>query len=139
MDRQGICTAGNLIADVIYRIARYPGRGELTTILGEREMAVGGLACNTSLSLAQLDRNLPVYVSGLIGNDPEGQMVLSHFGKFKNIDTRFIGLRGQTSYTLVLNCQETRERTFFVGRGVGAEFDVEDVKLDQLPAKILHA
>ena len=140
MDRQGICTAGNLIVDVMYRASRYPARGELVSILGPRETTVGGLACNVSLSLAMLDGDLPVYVAGRVGNDAEGRLILEHFGWHRNIHTEGVLLRGgETSYTLVINDAESGERTFFTARGAGADFDVGDVDLDNLPAKIFHA
>ncbi len=140
MDRRGICAAGNLIADIMHRIERYPARGELTSIIGRREMTVGGLACNVPLSLAMLDDQLPVFAAGRIGDDAEGRLILSHFAAHGNIDAGGVLIgAGETSYTLVLNDLHSGERTFFTARGAGAQFDVDDVDLDRLPAKIFHA
>ncbi len=140
MDRRGICAAGNLIADIMHRIDRYPARGELTSIIGRREMTVGGLACNVSLSLAILDDQLPVFAAGRIGDDAEGRLILSRFAEHRNIDAGGVLIGGgETSYTLVLNDRHSGERTFFTARGAGARFDVDDVDLDRLPARIFHA
>ncbi len=140
MDRKGICAAGNLIVDITHRIDCYPARGELTSVIGQREMTTGGLACNVSLSLAKLDGRLPIFVAGRIGGDAEGRLVLSVLAEHKNIDTGGVLVSpGETSYTLVLNDESSGERTFFTARGVGAQFDVEDVDLDRIPAKIFHA
>lgn len=139
MDRKGICTAGNLLVDIMYRVERYPGRGELTSILGPREMAVGGLACNTALSLSMLDISLPIHVCGILGEDAEGQLVRTHFARRPNIRTAGILTGEQTSYTVVMNDQGTNERSFFVSRGSGDDFDVDDVDLDSLDVRIFHA
>ena len=139
MDRRGICTAGNLIADITYHIDRYPARGELTTVLGPREDSAGGLASNTTLSLAMLAPELPIFVSGRIGDDAEGRFILSKFTEHGNINTKGIIKGGITSYTLVLMDRESKERTFFVGRNADAGFDVSDVDFAAIPAKIFHA
>jgi sugar/nucleoside kinase (ribokinase family) len=139
MDRRGICTAGNLIADITYHIDRYPARGELTTVLGCKEFSAGGLASNTTLSLAMLDKELPIYVSGRIGDDAEGRFILSRFAEHKNIDTKGVIAGGVTSYTLVLIDRESKERTFFVGCNADSGYDVGDVDFSSIPAKIFHA
>lgn len=139
MQRRGICTLGNLITDIMHHVQRYPQSGELTTILGERERAVGGLACNTALVLSMLDPGLPIYVSGMLGQDSEGDFIRSRFSQHRNIDTSRILNGSQTAYTVVINDHETRQRTFFTSCGAGDDFTAEDIDLSKLPARILHA
>ncbi len=137
--RRGICAAGNLIADLAYTIERYPARGELTSIVGGREASPGGLAANVALSLAKLDSGLPVYVCGRVGDDAEGRFLLARFAEHPSIHVDGILTGGATAYTLALTEQETAERTFFTSRGASADFDVEDVDFDTIPARIFHA
>ena len=139
MLRKGICAAGNLIADIMHHIERYPKNGELTTILGARETTVGGLACNTALSLSMLDPDLPVQVCGILGDDMEGRFIRSRFSEHGSIDTSRIIVGGQTAYTLVMNDNESRQRTFFTSCGSGSQFDVDSIDLHRLPSRILHA
>ena len=139
MQRTGICTLGNLINDIIHHVRRYPGSGELTNILGEREKFVGGLACNTALVLSMLDAKLPIMVAGVLGDDSEGAFIRSQFARQQNIDTSRIIKGSQTAYTVVINDSETNQRTFFTSCGSGDDFTAEDIDLTHLPARILHA
>ena len=139
MDRRGICALGNLIVDLLYQAERYPHRGELTQIKGQRGMAVGGLACNVPLSLAMLDSGLPIMVCGVLGEDAEGDFIRGRFRAHPNIDTSRILSGEETAYTLVINDRESRERTFFTSCGSGSHLDDESIDLDQLPARQLHA
>ncbi|NLW20822.1 MAG: carbohydrate kinase family protein [Clostridiales bacterium] len=139
MDRRGICTLGNLIVDLLYRAGHYPARGELAQIHGPRGMSVGGLACNVSLSLARLDPDLPVFVCGVLGQDREGAFIRARFGEHPGIDTSRLIRGEETAYTLVINDQESRERTFFTSCGSGDLLDDSSLDLAALPARILHA
>ena len=55
MERNGICVAGNLIVDISYPISAYPSPGQLVTVLDNKTMTVGGLACSEGIDLARLD------------------------------------------------------------------------------------
>ena len=100
---------------------------------------MGGLACNTALSLAMLDSSLPITVCGRIGDDPNGERVLRHFGQHPNIDTAQVIADGETAYTLIIQDTGSGERTFFTSPGSGRDFDVDDVNLAQINARIFHA
>ncbi|MDD4080850.1 MAG: carbohydrate kinase family protein [Eubacteriales bacterium] len=139
MARSGICVAGNLIVDISYPVSAYPSPGQLVTVLDNKTMTVGGLACSVGIDLARLDSKLPVRILGCLGDDPEGRFILEQFGKYDNIHSEDIRVTGQTSYTLVMNDASTRERTFFQFRGANSAFDGLDVKWDAIDAKILHA
>lgn len=139
MNRHGICVAGNLIVDISYPVSAFPSPGQLVTILDDKTMTVGGLACNVGIDLAMLDRRMPVQILGCQGDDPEGRLILEEFGRHPNIETGGIITRGQTSYTLVMNDASTRERTFFQFRGANAAFDGSDIPWEKIKAKIFHA
>ncbi len=139
MARNGICVAGNLIVDISYPISAYPSPGQLVTVLDNKTMTVGGLACSVGIDLARLDGALPIRILGCLGDDPEGRFILEQFGRYPNIEARDIRITGQTSYTLVMNDASTRERTFFQFRGANAQFDGLDVRWEAITAKIFHA
>ena len=139
MARNGICVAGNLIVDINYPVSAFPSPGQLVTVLDNKTMTVGGLACNVGIDLARLDGKLPVRILGCLGDDPEGRFILEQFGHYANLHSEDIQVTGQTSYTLVMNDASTRERTFFQFRGANAVFDGLDVKWDAIDAKIFHA
>ncbi|NLD51375.1 MAG: carbohydrate kinase family protein [Clostridiales bacterium] len=139
MSRKGICVAGNLIVDVLYPLSNWPRRGELVTILSDKEMAGGGLAFNTPMSLSMLDEKLPITILGNIGPDAEGDQILKYFATRPNINTDGIARQGSTSYTLVLNDMQTMERTFFQYRGANADFDGTTIPWESLNARMFHA
>ncbi len=139
MNRHGICVAGNLIVDISHLISGFPAPGQLVTILEDKSMTVGGLACNVGLDLAMLDRELPIQILGCLGDDPEGRLILDRFSRHPNIETAGIRTCGQTSYTLVMNDASTRERTFFQFRGANAVFDGSGIAWNSVGAKIFHA
>lgn len=137
--RRGICTAGNLIVDHSYPISAWPGRGELVTILEGKESTTGGLACNVPMALAQLDSGLPQWVAGNLGDDAEGHFILSQFAAYPSLNTQAVRRDGQTSFTLVMNDSQSKERTFFQYRGSNAAFDGSGIPWDVIQARIFHA
>lgn len=136
--REGICIAGNLIVDILYPIEKYPGKSELTTILDGITRTTGGAACNVGMDLASLDPDLPITVNGIIGQDPDGDYVISQFIKYKNIDLTNIKRKGVTSFTAVMCENTTKARTFFQYRGANAEFCEADFDWKNITARILH-
>lgn len=139
MQRLGICTLGNLIVDIMHHVVRYPNKGELAHIKGAREMAVGGLACNTPLALSRLDADLPIFISGILGDDTEGRFIREEFARQRNIDTSRILPGSETAYTVVISDNTDKQRTFLTSCGSGSLFDAGDIDLTALPARILHA
>ncbi len=83
MKRKGIAVAGSLIADTIYSVETYPKLGRLTKILSSNQY-VGG-SCNLILDLAKLDPDLPVKVSGIVGNDSAGIFIKETLQSFPNV------------------------------------------------------
>lgn len=139
MHRHGICAVGNLIADINYPISNWPGCGQLATIEGDRTMTAGGLACSVPIDIARLDRTMPIQVIGFVGEDDEGALIIRELEKYCNIDIRAIQKQGRTSYTLVLNDNQSKERTFFHFPGANALLTDTDINWQAIPAKIFHA
>lgn len=135
---KGIAIAGNIIVDQIYPVVGVPKAGELVTIAGDRAQAVGGLLCNDIIDLAKLDSQMPLVAMGRVGDDETGEFAMSKLRPYKNIDLSHIKKGGTTSFTLVMDDQISKQRTFYTYRGANADFGEADIPWDELEADILH-
>ena len=136
--RKGVCIAGNMVVDMLYPTNGWPRKGELVHILDGITRSVGGVACNTTKSLARLDPQLPICVLGRIGTDAEGDYVLEQFHEHANIDTSNILREGKSAFTLALSDVTTKERTFFTYLGASGQFCEDDIDWDRLDCSIFH-
>ena len=138
MERKGISVVGNILADNVKIVEKFPEKGMLATIL-EESLAVGGCVPNTAIDLKRLDKDLEVFAYGKIGNDDKGKYVLSVMNnEGLNTDGVIISDLAPTSYSDVITVKETGERTFFHHRGANAKLVPEDIDLDKITSKILH-
>ena len=138
MDRSGICVAGNMIVDITYPIERWPRQCELTHITDGITRTMGGAVCNTIVDLAVLDPSLRLKALGKVGEDPDGEWILSNMQQYPNIDISSVRREGITSFTSVMSEHETKKRTFFHYYGANAHFSEEDIDWEQIHSKILH-
>ncbi len=139
MERKGIALAGNILTDNVKFVKSYPEKGMLATITAE-SLAVGGLVPNTGIDIAKLDPELPVFAYGRVGDDYKGQFVVDQMKKVgMNTDGVKVSKTSPTSYSDVITVSGTGERTFFHNRGANAEFSIDDICLEKVSAKILHA
>ena len=136
--RKGICVAGNMIVDMLYPTNGWPKQGQLVHILDGITRAVGGLACNTTKSLARLDPQMPIYAMGRIGTDPEGDYILEQLHEHANVDTSNILRGGRSALTLALSDVTTKERTFFTYLGANGQFCENDIDWERLDCDIFH-
>ncbi len=132
-----IAVAGNMIVDKIKIVRVFPARHELTHILSTSD-SFGGAACNTGMDLARLDPDVQVKIVGVIGDDADGDSILSFFHAQPNIDTSGIVRRGKNAFTDVITEMESRARTFLTFPGSGDEFDIDDVDVEHLECDIFH-
>lgn len=136
--RKGIAVAGNLIVDKLYPVAGMPGLGELTTINEGMSQASGGAVCNVIVDLAKFDSGLPLVALGRVGNDEEGAFLLNGMRACPNIDVSQVKQEGNTSFTIVMADEVTKQRTFFQYRGANAHFCEQDIDFAKLDVDILH-
>ena len=139
MELKGITLIGNILTDNVKMVSSYPQKGMLATIEDE-SLAVGGCVPNTGIDIKKLDPTLDVKVYGRVGNDYKGEYVLSQMQKV-GINTEGVKVTNTapTSYSDVITVKGTGERTFFHNRGANKEFCPDDVAVDKLDCKILHA
>ena len=135
-ERKGIAIAGSLIADVFYKIDTYPKEGLLTNIR-ETESYVGGSG-NLILDLAKLNPELQIEVSALIGNDERGEMLIEKLSQYPNIQLDNVRKNGETSVTIVMNAQDTKQRTFFFIPAASNQFDISCIDWERLNASVFH-
>ncbi|MDL2296152.1 carbohydrate kinase family protein [Lachnospiraceae bacterium OttesenSCG-928-E19] len=132
MYQKGIAIAGSLIADIGYTIDGYPEKGNLTRIYNP--VSTTGGANNIAMDLAKLDKNLPLKVSGLVGEDEKGQFILDALSKYPNIDIQNVSRRGRTSLTYAMTEKIGKQRTFFYDPGNSEEYDIADIDFEHLDA-----
>lgn len=139
MERRGIALAGNILTDNVKIVGAYPEKGMLATITAET-LAVGGCVPNTAIDIKKVDTSMEISVFGRVGSDYKGDYVV---GKMQEVGIDCSGIKvsktAPTSYSDVITVSGTGERTFFHNRGANAEFCPEDVDLEKLNCKILHA
>ena len=136
--KKGIAIAGNMIVDQMYPISGFPNPGELTTITGAMSRSVGGLLCNDIIDLAKLDPELPLVAMGRVGEDDAGEFAMSKLRPYPNIDLRHIQKGGITAYTLVIEDEITKQRSFYTYRGANADFGEKDIPWEELDVDMLH-
>jgi sugar/nucleoside kinase (ribokinase family) len=136
--KKGITVAGNVITDVVKVIDVYPAEGNLCNI-ASMSRSVGGLVCNTGITLAALDKALRVKAVGRVGDDAEGAYVVDKM-RAAGVDiSRVLKTCGAaTSFTDVMTDAKTGARTFFQARGANALFGPEDIDFDALDSDIFH-
>ena len=135
---KGICFAGNMIVDCMYHCERYPKAGELTHLYEGIGMSTGGSVCNSGLDFAKLDPSAKVMMSGVAGHDKQGDFMLEQLSKYANVDLSQVKRDGETSYTIVMNDESNKTRSFFVYDGAGAHYDESFIDWDKLDVDIFH-
>jgi len=136
MERKGICVAGSLIADRFYEVDSYPKEGFLSTVRSSA-MHIGGSG-NLILDLAKLDDSLAVKVCAVVGEDNSGKELLDILGRYGNIDTADIVREGESSVTIVMNANDTKQRTFFFIPGASDVFDESKICWKNIGCRIFH-
>jgi len=135
---KGVCIAGNMIVDIIYPVRGWPNQGELVHILDGIERSTGGAVCNTIISMAKLDPQMPLFAMGKIGQDAEGDLIMQMLGEHKNINCDNVIRDGISALTLVISDVNNKQRTFFTYLGANGKWDENDIDWDKLDCDILH-
>jgi len=137
--RKGIACAGNWIVDLVKVVDFSAPENAVANILAE-SMGGGGCARNVTLNLAKFDATIDLYAVGIIGDDPNGDYIVSECCQFKDINAKQ-SLRTnseKTSYTDVFCVKGTGRRAFFQYRGANRLFTPREVNLDDLPVGLFH-
>ncbi|MCF0145526.1 MAG: carbohydrate kinase family protein [Eubacterium sp.] len=127
-----------MIVDITYPIETWPRQSELTHITEGIQRTTGGSVNNTITDLAKLDPSLRLVASGFAGHDTEGDLIISELSGYPNIDLGMVKRTGQTSFTVVMSNNQTKERTFFVHAGANAYYGEDDIDWENLDVDIFH-
>ncbi len=135
-EKNGITVAGSMVMDASYQINTYPKQGMLARITSLK-YSVGG-SCNVAIDLAKFDHDLPVRISGMMGQDSTGEMVVDVLSGYPNIDTRNITRQGIGAVSYVMNAMDTKQRTFFLMTGSNDDYDESYIDWDIVDSRIFH-
>ena len=138
MNKNGIAVAGNMVADILYKVQGLPKPGELTIIQEGFSHSCGGALCNVITDLAKLDSSLPLTSLGRLGKDTDGDFIISLLSKYSNVDISGIKREGITSFTYVMADEVSKQRSFFYYRGANALFSEDDIDWENVKADFLH-
>jgi sugar/nucleoside kinase (ribokinase family) len=137
-NRHGILAGGNWIIDHVKIIDHFPAQDTLANILSESDGS-GGSPYNILIDLAKLGAGFPLEAAGLVGEDQDGQTILTDCAKHGILST---ALRqspaAPTSYTDVMTVRDTGRRTFYHCRGANALLDESHFDLTSSQARIFH-
>ena len=136
MDRKGIALAGSLVMDIGYMIDQYPEKEKLTQIY-DPTYHTGGVN-NLLIDLVNLDSSIPIKVSGLVGEDENGQRILDTLKQYPNVDSSNITREGRTALTYAMTEIVGKKRTFFCDMGTSTDYDIKHIDLDKMDAEIFH-
>lgn len=135
--RRGVAIAGNILADLVKTVEKYPLRGTLTNILSVRR-SVGGCVPNVATYLAKIDRRLPLSAYGCVGDDDNGHFVISQLRNY-GVQTEGIRIIAQesTGFSDIMSIPK-QDQTFFHASGANARFAPEYADPGDLKCSILH-
>ncbi|WP_249158142.1 carbohydrate kinase family protein [Bradyrhizobium jicamae] len=117
--RKGVLTAGTWCCDHNKLVDHWPSEDGLAVIISE-ERRGGGSACNMAIDLKKLDSDFLVETIGIVGDDDDGQLLLSEADAHGIERGRLRVASGmRTSYTDSFSSRATGRRThlFFAGAG----------------------
>lgn len=135
-EKKGIAVAGTLIADTFYKVDTYPKQGNLTNIR-DTVSYIGGTG-NMLIDLARLDPTVPLKASAIVGEGSNGRMLCRALEAYPSIDTRNITKEGRSSVTLVMDAQDTKQRTFFFQAAASDIYEEKYIDWEILDADIFH-
>lgn len=136
--RVGVLCAGSIIVDIGKVIDRYPEREHLATI-EQISSSTGGPALNMAVDLRMLGADWRIGVSGAVGDDENGALVLAECARH-GIDTTGVHTvaGAVTAFTDAMVETDGGRRTFFHHSGANALFDASTTDVESSTAPILH-
>ncbi len=115
-----------------------PGRGMLANIRAVVSSS-GGAPANVLADLALMRASFPLTGYGVIGCDPDGDLIERRFRELGVDISGLIRAEGvPTSYTDVMTEAGSGARTFFHHRGANAVFGPEHVPVNMLTCRLFH-
>ena len=136
--RRGIVTGGTWCADHNKFATHWPNEEAVVQIL-KQEIRGGGSACNLAINVRHLDPSFPVSTIGLIGDDPDGRILIEEADNAGVERSGLIILEGgRTPHTDAFTSAVSGRRTHFYLSGVAEELTPDHFDFSQDRARILH-
>ena len=136
--RRGIVTGGTWCADHNKFVTHWPDEEEVVQI-SKQEIRGGGSACNLSINVKHLDPSFPVSTIGLIGDDPDGRILIEEADTAGVERSGLIIVEGgRTPHTDAFTSAVSGHRTHFYLPGVADELVPDHFNFSQVQARILH-
>jgi sugar/nucleoside kinase (ribokinase family) len=136
--RRGVLSGGSVCVDFNKSIARWPEQDTSNEVL-KVDRQGGGAGYNMAIDLKRLDRNFPVEVMGVVGEDDLGRYLAGECDAWGVVCT---GLRmlpgGATMSVDAINVLESGRRTHFFHPGVAAAMTPDHFDFSSSKARILH-
>jgi sugar/nucleoside kinase (ribokinase family) len=134
--QKGIIVAGSIMIDKHFSIDTFPEEGSLVTVRETRD-ELGGMG-NLILDIAKLDCDIPIKISGMVGSGSNGRFIKRCLDVYPNIDQQGLVIGQETSLTMVMDAQDTKQRTFFFYPGASDLYDYSCIDWDTLTGDIFH-
>lgn len=137
-EKSGIAIAGNMLTDFVKLVNVYPEKGMLANVISISR-AVGGCVPNTIIDIARMDKSVPLYAYGTVGDDDGGKYITFEMQR-NGVDVSGVTVSktAATSFSDVMSVESTGERTFFHHKGANTEFAPKHISIDSLTCKMLH-
>ena len=137
-EKSGIAIAGNMLTDFVKLTDVYPEKGMLASI-SSISKAVGGCVPNTIIDIAKIDKTVPLYAYGMVGDDDGGNYITFEMQR-NGVDVSGVSVSktAATSFSDVMSVESTGERTFFHHKGANSEFAPRHIETEHLTCKMLH-
>ena len=110
--RNGIFGGGNLIVDNIKIIDYYPNKNMMCNIIDNPRVSIGGCPHNVLIDLAKMTVDIPLFALGLIGDDPEGDLIIKDFEK-NNVNINHIQ-KTSTKKTSITDAMIEKSTTIYL-------------------------
>ncbi len=136
--RRGIISAGTWTLDRIKLLDAWPQEEHLAQIIAT-DMQGGGSGHNLAVDITRLDPTLPVQAIGLVGQDTDGEFLISRAME-AGIDTSQLHKNEyeRTSYTDVMSDHKTGKRTFFHYSGTSDLLSPDHFDFTRCRGRLLH-
>jgi sugar/nucleoside kinase (ribokinase family) len=138
MTRRGILTGGTWCADHNKLVDIWPAEDGRANILAA-ETSGGGSGFNLAVAVKKLDPAIPVATIGIVGDDPDGRLLLKEAERF-GIDRRQLRTTNaaQTDYTDAFASAATGRRTHISYFGTSHLLTPDHFDFSQSSHRILH-
>jgi sugar/nucleoside kinase (ribokinase family) len=138
MTRRGILTGGTLCVDHNKLVDIWPGENGRADII-DAQASGGAPTFNMAINMRKLDPAMPVAMIGVVGDDPDGRLILDEVDSF-GIDRSQVAIIGGavTNYTDAFCSQATGRRTHISYYGVGNLLTPDHFDFSRSNHRIVH-